>query len=253
MDTDQKLFFQHTVEWLPAGLPDEGKIIIFNNGRGRTPEEYSSVVILNPFDEDGNYYLQDGSFGPESFISEYTAPIPTDFYASFISSAQQLPNGNLLINNGPVGTFFEVDTDGMEVWKYINPVSTTAGIVDQGADINGNLAFRATKYPLDYPAFSGRNLDQVGHIEGNAIDLDQCITLSVADNNKAQFLIYPNPTSSKLFFKEPLSGVSIFNISGELQFTTDNIINEIDVNTLSPGIYLLHSKKGVNKFQVKRN
>ena len=38
--TNQVFEFQHDAHWIPSGLPDEGKIMIFNNGQER---EYSSI------------------------------------------------------------------------------------------------------------------------------------------------------------------------------------------------------------------
>src|SRR5439155_4849346 len=32
---DQKLFFQHNAQWIPRGLPGEGHMLVFNNGRRR--------------------------------------------------------------------------------------------------------------------------------------------------------------------------------------------------------------------------
>ena len=45
---DQRLFFQHNIQWIPRGLPGEGHLLVFNNGGGRKPEEYSSVDEFVP-------------------------------------------------------------------------------------------------------------------------------------------------------------------------------------------------------------
>jgi len=88
---------------------------------------------------------------PTSFDYEYLAEVPTDFYSWHISGAQQLPNGHLLINDGAHGTYFEIDENNNEVWRYINPVSK-GGIVPQGqyaVDSEGkpiNGVFRALRY-----------------------------------------------------------------------------------------------------------
>ena len=79
-ESDQKLFYQHTVEWITDG-PQKGKIIIFNNGSERQPEEYSSVVILDPFNESGEFQKLQLTWQdnldldlPQVVISKYTAP-----------------------------------------------------------------------------------------------------------------------------------------------------------------------------------
>ena len=53
---DQRLFFQHNIQWIPKGLSGEGHLLVFNNGSGRQPDEYSSVdELVPPTDKDGNY------------------------------------------------------------------------------------------------------------------------------------------------------------------------------------------------------
>jgi hypothetical protein len=54
----------------------------------------------------------------------YTSPNETDFYSTFISSAQRLRNGNTLICSGESGTIFEVTARKQVVWKYKNPVKS---------------------------------------------------------------------------------------------------------------------------------
>ena len=98
-------------------------MLVFNNGGGRKPVEYSSVdEIVPPTDENGNYIrLKRGQFGPAKPLWSYTAPNKKDFYSWFISGAQRLPNGNTLINAGAVGIVFEVTPEGETVWKLSNP------------------------------------------------------------------------------------------------------------------------------------
>ena len=118
---DQKISFQHRVQWVPKGYPGENHILIFDNG---TDWQDSSVVeIVPPIGPDGAY-LQTLPYGPEAPIWQYDeSETPGSFYAALISSAQRLPNGNTLINNGPAGYFFEVTCSGEKVWEYINPAT----------------------------------------------------------------------------------------------------------------------------------
>ena len=120
---DQRLFFQHNIQWIPKGLSGEGHLLVFNNGGGRKPEEYSSVdEFVPPTDKDGNYIRpKRGPFGPAKPLWSYTAPNKKDFYSWFISGAQRLPNGNTLINAGAVGVVFEVTPEKETVWKFSNP------------------------------------------------------------------------------------------------------------------------------------
>jgi hypothetical protein len=120
---DQKLFMQHDAQWIKPDYPGDGNILVFNNGVGRPEGQYSSVdEIVPPVDNEGNYYLESGSkYDPEDPIWIYTAPIPTDFYANYISGAERLINGNTLICDGPAGIFFEVTSEKETVWLYENP------------------------------------------------------------------------------------------------------------------------------------
>ena len=121
---DQQLFFQHNAHWIPTTIPGEGCILVFNNGGGREPLEYSSVdEFVPPTDEAGNYIRRKRSpYGPGSPFRSYTARNKTDFASSFISGAQRLPNGNTLVNSGVVGVVFEVTPDKEIVWKFVNPI-----------------------------------------------------------------------------------------------------------------------------------
>jgi len=156
---DQKLFNQHDPEWIDAGLPGAGNILIFNNGTGRPAPEFTSIdEIAPPVDMNGNYTLGVGqAYGPPSPTWSYTANPPESFFAGFLSSAQRLPNGNTLIDNGPVGEFFEVTNTLSTVWRYVNPIGTT-GPTMQGTAPAGNNVFRAERYATDYAGLIGQDL-----------------------------------------------------------------------------------------------
>ena len=112
-----------------------------------------------------------GKFIPDSSEWIYTTNNPTDFFSSYISGAQRLKNGNTLICDGAHGTFFEIDKNKNQVWKYINPVVNNL-VLNQGDSIpsssNGwaNNVFRAERYYPEYSAFNGKNMIPFGPIEG---------------------------------------------------------------------------------------
>ena len=74
---DQRLFGQHNIQWIPKGLSGEGHLLVFNNGGGRKPVEYSSVdEFVPPTDKDGNYIRpKRGPFGPAKPL--WSTPRPT--------------------------------------------------------------------------------------------------------------------------------------------------------------------------------
>jgi Spy/CpxP family protein refolding chaperone len=78
--------------------------------------------LVLPVDSQGRYACKPGAaYGPDKPVWSYTAPRKTEFYSSFISGTQRLPNGNTLICSGANGTIFEVTSSKEIVWKYVNP------------------------------------------------------------------------------------------------------------------------------------
>lgn len=120
---DQRLFAQHDVRWIPKESPGAGHLMVFNNGPGRPDGRYSSIVeIAAPMSSRGDYRRETGkAFDPAEPTWEYTAPNRADFFASHISGAQRLANGNTLICSGEEGRVFEVNAAGKTVWDYVNP------------------------------------------------------------------------------------------------------------------------------------
>ena len=170
---DKKLFGQHDVKWIDEGFIDEKKIILFNNGLGRG---YSSIDIIDTKFQNNGYYLIDSNnrFVPDEKEWTYVSNNLSDFYSSYISGSQRLRNGNTLICNGAYGTFFEIDQQGNEVWKYVNPVVNNM-VLSQGDSIpssnNGlaNNVFRAEKYYTDFSGFIGHDITPKNPIENNPL------------------------------------------------------------------------------------
>lgn len=157
---DQKLFYQHDAQWITSGLPGAGDILIFNNGNGRPGGSYSSIdQITPPVDANGDYTIEPGQpFGPSTLTWSYAAKPHGSFYADRESGAQRLPNGNTLICDMPADTFFEVNSAGETVWKYVNPVGTT-GPVPQGSLPDFPGTFKVRRYSASYPGLAGRDLN----------------------------------------------------------------------------------------------
>jgi hypothetical protein len=154
---DQRLFHQHDPQWIPAGFPSAGNITVFNNGADRSGgENYSTVVeIETPRESDGTYKRENGKpFLPLDPSWEYNPKKEERFFASFISGAHRLANGNTLICSGPDGRVFEVLPGGKIVWEFLNPFATPTNTR------NDRLysLFRATRIPPDHLALQGKVL-----------------------------------------------------------------------------------------------
>ena len=247
---DRTLFGQHYPHWIADGLTDAGKIMIFNNGGERG---YSSIDLINPPQSTPGNYIYDAINGYAPAIAEwiYTTPVNTDFFSAIISSAQRLPNGNTLICDGDSGYFFEIDPSENIVWEYVNPDSST-GYVNQGDTPSFNLVFRAFKFPLDYPAFIGKNLTPGDPLETNP-DLSDCNLLNVSENNRSITSIYPNPSKDIIFINSEKQTIKIelYNISGQ-KLSENKNSNSININYLPAGIYLIkiYSNEGISTKRV---
>ena len=144
---DQKLYGQHDATWIGSGSPGAGDILIYNNGVGRPEGMYASVEqITPPLNADGSYARSGQAFGPEGTTWSYSA----DAYSRSVSGAQRLPNGNTLICVGESGTFIEVNSDGQQVWRYVNPISS--------GPRSSNAVFKVRRYSPDYAGLAGRGL-----------------------------------------------------------------------------------------------
>ncbi|QRY62621.1 aryl-sulfate sulfotransferase [Gordonia sp. PDNC005] len=109
---------QHNPHLIADGLPGAGNVLIFDNqgGAGYPAAPLgiyagSRVLEVNPTNRE--------------IVWQYTAEDsgrPTwEFFSSFVSNAQRLPNGNTLITEGMRGRLFQVTPDGTIVWEYHSP------------------------------------------------------------------------------------------------------------------------------------
>jgi hypothetical protein len=152
------LFDQHDARWIEKSYPGEGNILIFSNGRTRPGEKYSSIdEIKPPIDDNGSYFFETGKpFGPKEQLWIYTAENPSDFYATHLSGAQRMKDGNTIICNGPAGLFFIVTPEKNIIWEYENPYPKPVT----------NDVFTVRHYPLGNPII-GANLDCEGSLYWN--------------------------------------------------------------------------------------
>jgi len=137
VESDQKLFSQHSVNWIDSSFPGGGDIILFNN---RNQEIGSEVLQLTTPIQDFTYTIEDSL---PHFPIEHTWRYGNgSFFSNIQSGAFRLENGNTLISIGDSPVFFEIDSLSNIVWEY-----TFTG--PSGQPFNGNIA-RAQKYNAGY-------------------------------------------------------------------------------------------------------
>ncbi|HEY7670964.1 MAG TPA: aryl-sulfate sulfotransferase [Gammaproteobacteria bacterium] len=119
----RQIIGQHHAHLIPKGLPGEGNLLVFDNGGA------SGYGFTNPIALDGSGALVRPNsrvleINPITLALVWSYVAPGQFFASNISGAQRLPNGNTLITEGTTGRVFEVTNDGTIVWEYINALFT---------------------------------------------------------------------------------------------------------------------------------
>ncbi|MDG2344337.1 MAG: aryl-sulfate sulfotransferase, partial [Flavobacteriales bacterium] len=255
----QKFYGQHDAHWIKNGNPDSGKIIVFNNGKNRGPNPYSSVNIIDQPILQNNEFLKDSAeaYPPSDFHYTYFDTTNLFFYSKILSSADQLPNGNIIINEGVKGHFFEIDELGNIVWNYINPVVQDS-IMTQDDSLPGNTSmlfnatFRIRKIVPGHDGLTNLPLMNHGPIELNPYS-SSC-SLSDITKHQNNFSVYPNPSSSYITISNNLinSYLEIYSLSGGKLFaTTFDKETTINTNEFSSGIYIIHLTANNNRNYIK--
>ncbi|GGE36913.1 T9SS type A sorting domain-containing protein [Psychroflexus planctonicus] len=122
--------------------------------------------------------------------------------------------------------FFNVDYIGTVI-----PQGELAGVVGVASEFNGD--------PQIFSRFSA--------------DID--VTLSIANFDKSEFAIFPNPASGKVNFKSPIGEtfqVGIYNVLGrKLMDAEISGDTPLDISNLQSGIYMVQFGEGKGSFTKK--
>lgn len=246
----QRLFFQHDAHWIDAHLdethPHFGKIAVYNN---RVGADSSQIAIINPLFLDYGWMYgmdQQDRFLPQEFDWAYSHPDKSVMFSAGLSSVQFLPNENILICNGNRGYTFEITPWEEIVWEYRTPLRQGARVA-QGTTLqpNENQTFRMHRYPVDHPAFAGRDLSPKGYIELNP-DTTFCdLTSGTQDPAvRGNISVFPNPASDQLFvtWEDPVRRtVSVTDYIGRNVLSAKGYPGyaRLDVSNLVSGWYVI--------------
>ena len=184
----------HDIQWIRAGLPGAGNLLLFNNGMSvpraqRDRDAQSEILQINPYlDGDGvdtggyvNPPLAGYTHIPETDATGRTPPVtrlvskqivwayrPLDGFVSYhASGVQRLPNGNTLVGLARPGRLLEITPDGEVVWEYVNPVTREEGIVTTvitSRHTNTLGGWSPYRYAPDHPGLADKDLTPKGPI-----------------------------------------------------------------------------------------
>jgi hypothetical protein len=144
----RQIIGQHHAHFIPKGLPGAGNVMVFDNGgaSGYGAPTSNALNGTGIFARPTSRVLE---IDPVTLklVWSYTSPT---FFATNISGAQRLANGNTLVTEGPDGRIFEVTKEGATVWEYVNPLFTGT------AARPTNSVYRAYRVPYEWIPQIGR-------------------------------------------------------------------------------------------------
>ncbi|MBK9730971.1 MAG: aryl-sulfate sulfotransferase [Chitinophagaceae bacterium] len=255
---DRKLYQQHHAHWTSD---DDNEILYFNNGVGRPGTDYSTVETFKlPAMVNNNYPLgADSAYLPLAQNWIYAANPVSSLFSMVMGSAQRLPNGNTLICNATAGTFLEIDSQGNNLWKYVNPIDQN-GNTAQGDQPFMNSCFRVTNYAADYPGLAGQVLTPGEPLELNP-DNYICSSIptliadvDVDDQNPS---VYPNPFRNNFNLHIPAelkqASLQIHDVTGRLLYEENNIALAAHTDhqvslLLPPGVVIISVKDALQLY-----
>jgi hypothetical protein len=106
-------FGQHDPHLLP-----NGNILVFDNGSYRT---HGSGAIVHS-------RVLEFDMKTREVVWEYKDTPMYSFQSAFLSGAEILPNGNILVAEGGRGRIFQITPEGEVVWEFINPYFDKNGV-----------------------------------------------------------------------------------------------------------------------------
>jgi len=250
-EEDQVFFSQHNARWIKNLQTGAHRISVFNNGLGREPIDYSSIDIISPPLDGSTYSIDDtDAFLPQNTNVFYGNTDTQFIFSVRISSAQQLPNGNFLIDIGLIGRFIEVNPQGNVVWSYINPIGAF-GAFSQGEQPFGNNVFNITRYGENFAGFDGLNLIGNGFIEEDptpfACQIIPEVDVGIDDQpnfiQELNLSVYPVPSTD--FVNISLDNnverdLKVVDLLGREVFHSSVFdFKRLNVSDLSPGLFFI--------------
>ena len=150
----------HNAHMIPAGIPGEGNVIVFDNGGnscygelsykgtscgGSYPvamRDYSRILEIDPQTLEVVWSYENRV----RTVDESTGFVTRVFFSTFISGVQRTPLGTTIIAEGNQARIFEVNSDGEIVWEY------NAAATPGGPGVIGRALYRAYRYPASWGA-----------------------------------------------------------------------------------------------------
>lgn len=111
----------HDAHWVSSDNPYYPNYLVGYNNRGGTSNTTAVTIWSPPYNGNDYTYTTGTAYAPASYSYQYNSV----FSASNEGNSQQLPNGNMLVNNS-FGSLYEVNGAGTTLWTKASTNSTHA-------------------------------------------------------------------------------------------------------------------------------
>ncbi|MEY2937689.1 MAG: hypothetical protein RL062_278 [Bacteroidota bacterium] len=269
----------HDGHFIPAGCPNAGFIVGFNNNGVS-----NSTSCIDMVDTPANGYGFDITPGATLLPSTYTYRQNCTGHTSNMGNSEQLPNGNMLICIAMSGLIYEIDPSGNTIWSksvsgtvpqahrytacYVAGTTPAAPTVSQNGSVLNSSAGGGYQWYLNGAPIAGATAQsytptvsgdyQVAIVEAGSCTSELSNAINVVMTNMSEFevtrdwSIYPNPVQDVLNLVGANNfNYTIVNATGQ-RVMQGNQSNRIDVSMLESGLYTIVMKDNQGNVEVKK-
>lgn len=231
-----------------------GSFLIFNassNGRGsedRTGAPGSSGTCSSCHggntNLNGNIVIELLDKATQTKVTEYLPGVTysvsikssgTSTKMGFQSTVLNSANQNIgSISNPSTGA--AVYTSGRNITGHTSPSSTGSWSYDWTAPATTDGM--ATIYGVSVIS-NKNNSDNGDQVVKTTLSISPAPSNATIKNSEDLISFYPNPNRGIGFFSKPISNLTITDFNGKIVFQENNIVQQVSLNSLKPGMYFL--------------
>ena len=166
---------------------------------------------------------------------------------------------------------YSVNTTDIRIYDSLSvplPVSSVIMDVDEhgqtwevGFILNPGFQFNGNHTLVFRKGIDGNTLRSICGIEIPEFDtlilrVTNCPALDISENQLSEWILYPNPSTGRVFIRSEISqtpmDIAIYDLSGHILGRPIPTNNELDLSSLSPGVYILEiqSLNGVQRKKI---
>ena len=271
----------HHAHWVPEGNSNAGDLFGYNN-QGILPSA-SCTDFFTPPISGYNYSI---NLGSAYLPATYNKRLPSGGYNSNEGSAQQLPNGNVLISMGISGYIKEFDPSGTLIWSktltgssakafrysecYLNNIGPSIPTITENVGVLTSDIATTYQWYLNGLLLNGETNQIISPLQSGiyvvrVTDINGCVyqysagyhfnlTTGISQAATSKFEIYPNPSNGIINIEESTGKkfeIFVYDINGKLVLRNKSIY-QVNLMEYGIGTYLLQLKEGDTILESKK-